>query len=132
MEPFEHVAETALVERIQAQMSADLLDDLSDEVIAERIKAGLARARNRYGIDAEDALTAFVALMWEVAPGFDRQPQISQLLLRGRGDANERALELASRASAQAWTEAAEMGRDDDWLIHGDESASAAVRSSDR
>ena len=115
LEPFQSMAETGLVERVRAQIPAELVEDLEDELIAGRIKAGLARAREHYGVDAEDALTAFVLLMWEVGPSFDRQSQINRLLLGGRGDANERVLEIANRASAEAWTEAAEPGQEDDW-----------------
>ena len=116
LEAFTEPAEAALVERIRAQLDSDVLEGASDEVINARIRVGLDRARSRYGIDGEDALTTFVAFMWEIGPGFDREPQIQQLLTAGRGDADTRVLELADRASATAWDDAMELSKPKDWL----------------
>jgi hypothetical protein len=107
----------ALTEAIEAYLRlhhAEALDGLDDALLTRRVGVGLRRAR-RWGFDSMFGLGLFVALMFEVAPDFDADPQINALLsdpsrpLNDRLDALESTVtdarwqQLAADADAGAW-----------------------------
>jgi hypothetical protein len=85
-----------------------------DDQLAQRIRVGLRRARG-WGFETMFGLGLFVALMFEVAPDFDTDPKIRDLLgdqswpLDARLDAVGDALtddewgQVAARADPKAW-----------------------------
>ena len=77
--------------------------------IGRRVRLGLARARAQGFTDPEPA-TAFVALMFLVAPGFDQQPAIAAAIRSARGTPAERLRTLFSQTQEQDWDEAAALG----------------------
>lgn len=62
----------------------------SDDMLRSSIRAGIARARKN-GLRADRDVSAFVLIMFEVAPNFDQQPDI------------RRALDDASRSIEARW-----------------------------
>jgi hypothetical protein len=70
--------------------------------LRRRVVVGLARARS-HGIDHQDLLTAFVALLFVIAPNFDEHPVIRATLRRSVGeDLGERLVALPR----SCWSEA--------------------------
>lgn len=78
---------------------------LPDDVLAEMVSNGLARAR-RYGLTLESSLTAFVVLMFVVAPNFDEHPLIRHVLTDESEPPDRRVDALAERISEANWEEA--------------------------
>ena len=101
-----------LVEHIAGHLSEEqpeTLAGLSDAEIGRRVRLGLARARAHGFTDPEPA-TAFVALMFLVAPGFDQQPAIAAAIRSARGTPAERLRTLFSQTQEEDWDEAAYLG----------------------
>jgi hypothetical protein len=99
----------------------DLLDHIIDHLCAEqpeavaelgdgeirwRVALGVARARS-HGITQPEAITAYVALMFLVAPDFDQHPHISEVLADTSAPAATRLKTLFEKTSEQDWDEAA-------------------------
>lgn len=55
------------------------VEGFPDESLERMTKISMDRAR-RHGLTGPEDLTHFAALMWEVAPNFDEQPEIATLL----------------------------------------------------
>lgn len=93
---------------------AAAIQGLDDASLAHRISVGLRRARG-WGLDSMFGLGVFVALMFEVGPDFDTDPQIRRLLADHSRKPSDRLLLLdatltdadwalvAARADLQAW-----------------------------
>jgi hypothetical protein len=79
--------------------------DLGDAEVVRRVTAGIARANAR-GFVQPESVTAYVTLMFLVAPDFDEHPAIARAL-RLRGTEAERLRLLFERTSEQDWDEAA-------------------------
>ncbi len=78
---------------------------IPDETLHKMVRNGLTRA-HRYGLSWQSTLTAFVALMFEIAPNFDKQPVIQEVLKDERVTPNERIDVLTERTSDGDWDEA--------------------------
>lgn len=108
MEAFEPQAEAAFVDRVVMHLReehAEAVGRLPDDVLQEMINNGLARGR-KYGLSWESSLTAFVALMFEIAPNFDEHPRIQQVLRDESVPPDSRIDMLLERISDQDWEEA--------------------------
>jgi hypothetical protein len=81
------------------------LGDLPEPKLRELVCRGIARART-YGLTWESTITAFVAIMFEVAPNFDRMP-IARLALRAKIESNLRIDCLLAALSSDDWARAA-------------------------
>jgi hypothetical protein len=114
-EAFKPVAEAAFVRRIAEHLrnhhsdavvqfpnEVILIKQISEERLRSMAKDGIARARS-YGIDWESAVTAFVALMFIVAPNFDKHPLIQRVLKDERVAANLRIDQLWERTTEENW-----------------------------
>lgn len=88
----------------------DSVRDIDAASLREMVENGLARARS-HGLDRPKALTAFVALMFEIGPNFDQQPEIRAALADTSVPMSERFDVMLSRVSDEAWEEA-EANRD--------------------
>ena len=82
-----------------------IVDHIDDEGLAEMVANGLARARS-HGFTADDDLMAFVAVMFEIAPNFDEQPDIKRALANESIPINKRFDSLFIPALDGAWEEA--------------------------
>lgn len=118
-EVFQPVAEAAFIGRVVEHLRAShadviirlpdevaLLKQTSNERLTEMARRAVARARG-YRMDWESSVTAFVVLMFVVAPNFDAHPLIQRVLKDERVDANSRVDRLWERTSEENWDAAA-------------------------
>ncbi len=97
-----------LVDHIVTHLAEEqpaLIAELGDEEVKRRAAAGIARAHAR-GFVQPESVTAFVALMFLVAPDFDAHPAIARAL-RLRGTEAERLRLLFERTREEDWDQAA-------------------------
>ena len=89
--------------------------DFDDKQMATAVRIGIDRAKV-HGLSNVEDLAAYITVMLEVAPRFDEQPEIRQLL----GDPNlrppERFYLMMDRASDKAWCEAERRYEDSFWF----------------
>jgi hypothetical protein len=119
MEVFQRRAEEAFVRRVVQHLRSEhakAIERYDDGLLREIVQEGIGRAR-RHGLTWESSLTAFVALLFEVAPDFDRHPSIARILQDERIPANHRVRALVDRIGEEEWEEAAGLGDPDRWLL---------------
>jgi hypothetical protein len=120
LEAFEPVADAAFVVRVVQHLRDEHADEvvslpdreytvagLDEETIAEMARTGIAKARS-YGFTWESSITAFVVLMFVVAPSFDNHPLIKRALNDTSPDENSRIENLFERTSSENWDVAAQ------------------------
>ena len=93
----------------------EAIAELRDAEARRRISIGIERAR-AHDLMADGATTAFVTLMFLVAPNFDEQPNIRKALLDKSLAADERIQKIFSVTAEADWDMAAENARDWDSL----------------
>ena len=77
-----------------------------DETLREMIRGGIERAKTHDFSTAED-LTAFVSVMFEIAPNFDEQPEIKAIVDDENTPPNQRLDKLWTPVfPKEAWEEA--------------------------
>lgn len=74
-----HLRENHAEEEVVTPAGEFRVEELDDETLLRMAGAGVERAR-RYGMSWESSLTAFVVLMFVVAPNFDEHPLIRRVL----------------------------------------------------
>jgi len=84
---------------------AILVHAISDEELLRRVSLGIARAES-HGLTWDASITAFVAMMFEVAPTFDEQPAIARVLKDESLPADQRIDALWERTTDEDWDEA--------------------------
>lgn len=84
--------------------SADLVERLPS--LPEMVRNGVARARS-HGLRSLEDLTAFVSIMFEVAPNFDEHPALREALEDESVEVDERLDGLFDSELDEAWEEAA-------------------------
>lgn len=97
-----------LVEHIVTHLAEehpDLIAELGDEEVARRAAAGIARA-HAHGFVQPESVTAYVTLMFLVAPDFDSHPAIARAL-RLHGTEADRLRLLFERTREEDWDQAA-------------------------
>jgi hypothetical protein len=87
------------------EMNPDRVADYDAAQLAELVKFGMERARS-HGLRLAETIAAFVALMFEIAPNFDEQPQIKAVLADANYPADDRVSQLWARTSDDEWQEA--------------------------
>lgn len=97
------------------QESPELIDGISTETLREMVSNGLARGRS-HGLRNSGDLTAFVSVMFEIAPNFDEQPAIRRALGDETIPIDERFDSIFERVPDTAWTEAARDYDPDAWF----------------
>jgi hypothetical protein len=101
-------AESELLEHIVDHLceeQPEAVADLTDKEIERRAGVGIARARAA-GFTQPEEITAFVTLMFVVAPDFDAHPKIAAALKVLSGP--KRLQNLFAQTSEEDWAEAAE------------------------
>jgi hypothetical protein len=96
----------------------DLSENYDDAALREMVKHGINRAKSHQLSTAED-LTAFISIMFEIAPNFDEQPQIKAVL-------DDKAFPPESRiermwtdvVSEEAWEEAENNFDEKAWVFN--------------
>ncbi len=84
---------------------AEAVADLPDEELFRRVTIGIDRAE-RHGLTWDSAVSAFVAIMFEVSPTFDEVPAIAAVLADERVAPDMRLDALWDRTSDEDWDEA--------------------------
>jgi len=95
---------------IRAEHEA-LVRSLPEAELLRRVEIGIGRAK-RYGMTWDATITAFVAIMFEVAPAFDEQPAIQRVLRDDRLPADVRIDALWDRTTDEDWDEAERLAKD--------------------
>lgn len=89
---------------------AESVADIPDEEIRRRVALGIHRARS-HGIEQPESITAFISLMFLVAPDFDQQPNIRKVLSDPATPAPQRLKQIFAKTKEADWEEAAEQTR---------------------
>ncbi len=82
-----------------------LIGGIEETWLRQAVRSGLARARG-HQLSKPWHLVAFVALMFDVAPNFDEQPDIAQRLDQPERSADARLKAIFDPALTDAWEEA--------------------------
>jgi hypothetical protein len=90
------------------------------EQLLRMAKIGIARARS-HGLSRAEDIAAFAAVMVEVAPRFDEQPEISGILSDETFSPEARFYQLFERVTPESWVDAQKKYDDTFWF--GDEPA---------
>lgn len=119
-EAFQRVADEAFAEQVVdhvlwehaeelVQIGETTLEvaEISDVVLREMVREAIRRARS-YGLRWESTLTAFVALMFVIAPNFDEHPLIQRVLRNDREPPDSRIDLLMAEISDESWDAAKE------------------------
>lgn len=107
-EAFARAGEDGFVQRTVAHLREhhpDAVSGLDDKELERRVRIGLARGR-AHGLEQQNHLTQFVALMFEIAPNFDRHPAVAPILADQAQPAEQRMEKLRTGVAARQWMEA--------------------------
>ncbi len=86
-----------------------------DKELGAMVKIGIGRART-HGLTRAESIAAFVAVMFEVAPRFDEQAEIAEVLNDERFTPEVRFSQLFERVQDGAWTDAQKKYEDSFWF----------------
>ncbi len=87
----------------------------NDEELGSMVRIGISRARSR-GLNRAEDLAAFIAVMFEVAPRFDEQPEIDAVLKDELISPEARFYQLFERVPDTAWIAAQKNYDDSFWF----------------
>lgn len=79
----------------------------SDETLEAMIRIGIKRAKS-YDFERAEDLAAFIAVMFEISPDFDKQEDIKNLLEDKNFAPAQRFEQIWGRISEDVWTQAQE------------------------
>ncbi|CAN5783866.1 hypothetical protein BH24ACI3_BH24ACI3_02970 [soil metagenome] len=86
----------------------DIVTEYDDDQLRNMVRIGINKAEN-YGFQKSKDQSAFVAIMFEIAPNFDTQPEINVVLKDDSLDAEAKFEKLWSPAVPdEAWEKAAD------------------------
>lgn len=115
IEAFREVAEAAFERRVAAYVREEhgeepvalasgerALRELDEEALLRLVRRGIARARS-HGMTWESTVTAFVVLMFTVAPNFDSHPLIRRALRDPSVEPDLRLEEIWDKVTAENW-----------------------------
>ena len=112
MQEMDRVTEEQFVEKVIANLKsnhADSVQDLPDDVLRERVKRGIVRARG-HGLTWERSIYVFVSLMFIVAPNFDEFPPVRACLSDPSRPPDQRVDSMMDTITPQQWASAQERG----------------------
>ena len=94
----------------------EVKEDYTDDELRIMVRGGIKKAKS-YGFKHHDDITGFVAVMFEIAPNFDEQEQIKEVLEEEGLNANQKFDKLWSDiVPDEAWEEADENYDDKAWF----------------
>lgn len=115
LDAFERVTEAAFERRVLTYLLENHVDavvrlpagefgvaELPEELLQEIVRSGIARART-HDLTWESTVTAFVVIMFTVAPNFDEHPLIRRALNDARFEPNARLDEMWDSTSNENW-----------------------------
>ncbi len=104
-----------LIVQIVREANAERVADYDDQMLEEMVKIGIERAK-RNGLQNAEDISAFVAVMFEIAPNFDEQEQIKIVLADTNFPPAERFFQLFERVSDEDWKRAEKLYNADIWF----------------
>ena len=110
----EQAFEVSIVEHLR-DYHGDLVEGFADVTLVKMVRHGITKAR-RYGFFSEADLTAFVAIMFEIAPNFDRHSYIQEVLTDPRTLPVQRMEALTKQVPDFVWAEAERRYDSDAWF----------------
>jgi hypothetical protein len=113
----EHLRENHADETVRLPTGEFKVQDLSDETMLELVKHGFKRARE-YGFTWESSLVSFVVLMITVAPNFDEQPAIKEVLQDESVEEDLRIDKLFEQTTEEDWETAEAQYEQEAWQLH--------------
>jgi pSer/pThr/pTyr-binding forkhead associated (FHA) protein len=96
----------------------EAVEGMKEETVRRRLVFGMRRAKT-YGLTQENAVTAFVTLMFVIAPNFDEQPNINKVLRDDKLSPDERVIALTKETRAEHWDQAQQNARPAMWELAG-------------
>lgn len=102
-----------IIDHLQEE-SPESIDRIPPDSLREMVGNGVRRART-HNLSSLGNLTAFVSLMFEIAPNFDEQPDIKQRLEDERVPIEENFDRLFEPELDDAWQEAADNYDSEAW-----------------
>jgi hypothetical protein len=95
----------------------DKTRDIDDEKLRLMVRGGIKRAESHGFTTAED-VTAFISIMFEIAPNFDEQAKIREILGETKFPPASRFENLWSpRVTDEDWAEAESKADNDAWFV---------------
>lgn len=113
--------ENQLVEVIAQSIRAangERVAGYDDKDLGSMVKIGIERARSHELTRAED-IAAYVAVMFEVAPRFDEQPEFREVFHDALFSPEARFYQIFDRVKEDAWIEAQKKYEDSFWFTAG-------------
>jgi len=86
-----------------------------DKELDSMLKIGIGRAKS-HGLTGAEDIAAYVAVMFEIAPRFDEQPEIREVLEDANFPVDLRFEQLFTRVPDAAWIEASKKYDDSFWF----------------
>ena len=103
----------SVVEHLRTEF-AEVVKDIPDDKLHKRVEYGIQRARE-YGLTWKNDLNAFVTLMFEIAPDFDRFPVFRNYLTDECVSPNERMGVLLRETTEVDWQNAQQAPSPNNW-----------------
>lgn len=94
-----------LIRQIMRECCPGRVENYSDKVLDGMIRLGLDKAK-KYSFTKAETIAAYVTVMFEIAPNFDEQPPIKQVLEDNNYLADDRFFQLWRRVDDKVWLEA--------------------------
>lgn len=104
-----------LVVQIVREANAERTADYDDKTLEKMVKTGIEHAKGHDLQNAED-ISAFVAVMFEIAPNFDEQEQMKAVLTDTNFPPAERFYQLFERVPDGDWKNAENLYNADVWF----------------
>jgi predicted small metal-binding protein len=87
----------------------------SDEMFEEMVRTGIKRAKS-HGFERAEDIAAFVAVMFEIAPNFDEQPEIKKILDDSNIPGEQKFERFWEQVSDESWKKAEANYDSDAWF----------------
>jgi len=117
MELFQQQAEINFIDSVVKHLRTDyaeVVNDIPDDKLYKRVEYGIQRARE-YGLTWKNNLNAFVTLMFEIGPDFDRFPAFEKYLTDESTLPNKRMGVLLRETTEVDWQNAQQASAPNNW-----------------
>jgi hypothetical protein len=94
-----------LIRQIMRECCPGRVESYSDKVLDGMILLGLEKAK-KYNFAKAETIAAYVTVMFEIAPNFDEQPSIKQVMEDNNFVVDDRFFQLWQRVDDKVWVEA--------------------------
>jgi hypothetical protein len=91
-----------LIRQIMRECCPGRVENYSDKLLDGMIKLGIEKA-GKYNFERAETIVSFVTVMFEIAPNFDEQPTIKEVLADQNHPVDERFYQLWERIDEPVW-----------------------------